>query len=101
MKTLANTLAAAGLACALAAGPAAAQPGPPAHGQGQGARDYRGPPPGQDMQRGGRPDAPRREDYRQRESERRQQWMTPDDRRDLRRDIRDHGRDVYAPGRGR
>jgi hypothetical protein len=50
---------------------------------------------------GWRHDAERRDEYRQREMERRQQWMSPEDRRDLRRDIRDHGRDVYGPKRDR
>jgi hypothetical protein len=57
-------------------------PGP---GYGGGQRGYDNP----------RQDHPRRDDYRQRDMERRQQHMSPDDRRDLRRDIRDHGRDVY------
>jgi hypothetical protein len=101
MKALALALAAALL---LPPGTALAQPGPP----GQGPREFRGPPPGQEMQRrdewrgqGWRHDAERRDEYRQREMERRQQWMSPEDRRDLRRDIRDHGRDVYGPKRDR
>jgi hypothetical protein len=32
---------------------------------------------------------------RQRDEERRPHWMSPDDRRELRRDIREHGREVY------
>jgi hypothetical protein len=78
-----------------------AQPGP-------GNRDFRGPPPGRDMsgrdmQRRdfdrARPDQERDRYDRQREMERRQ-TMSPDERRQLRRDIGDHGREVYRD-RGR
>jgi hypothetical protein len=95
------------LALALAAPAAFAQPGPPGPGQGQGPREFRGPPPGYEGQRredwhGGRGQDPQRqEQWRQREMEGRQQRMSPEDRQDLRRDIRNHGRDVYGPQRGR
>ncbi len=82
---------------------------PVAHAQqgprpGPGARDFRGPPPGRD--------APRRDfdrmppaDRGDRELMRQQQWerrqmMSPEERRQLRRDIGDHGREVYGE-RGR
>lgn len=94
--------------CIAAAGALVALP-PIAHAQpGQGQQrggpppGYNGPPPGYGGQSGynnprrmdGGGDPQRREEHRQRDMERRQQ-MSPDDRRDLRRDIRDHGRDVY------
>jgi hypothetical protein len=73
----------AGLAAAVAAAwPAFAQPGPP---QGRGAADRSQPLP---------PSRPA--DARERDaSPPRKATMTPEERRDLRRDIRDHGRDVY------
>ena len=75
----------AGLAAALvAAWPAFAQTGP------QGRRAMDRPPPAQPMQ----PSRPG--DLRERDKETpRRATMTPDERRDLRRDIRDHGREVY------
>jgi hypothetical protein len=74
--------------------------GPP--GYGGPPPGYGGPPPGYGGQSGynnprrmdGGGDQQRRDEHRQRDMDRRQQ-MSPDDRRDLRRDIRDHGRDVY------
>jgi hypothetical protein len=75
----------AGLAAALAsASPAFAQSGP------QGRRATDRPPPTQ-------PTPPARPaDLRQGDKDTpRRATMTPDERRDLRRDIRDHGREVY------
>jgi len=81
------------LAAIAAAWPAAAQPGPPPGRPGQ----HMGPPPGRPMPPareasfGGRgpanPPAPH-------------ERMTPDERRQLRQDINQHGREVYSPQRG-
>ncbi|MGH8680858.1 MAG: hypothetical protein ACREVS_19005 [Burkholderiales bacterium] len=77
----------AGLAAALAAaGPALAQSGT------QGRRATDRPPPTQPMPPPARPADMRGE--RDKETPR-GATMTPDERRDLRRDIRDHGREVY------
>ena len=81
-------IAIAGLAVALAAAwPAFAQTGA------QGRRAVDRPPPAQPIQ----PTPPSRPaDLRERDRETpRRATMTPDERRDLRRDIRDHGREVY------
>jgi hypothetical protein len=108
MRILALYVAAAGALVALPPS-AHAQPGQgqqrggPPPGYGGPPPGYGGPPPGYGGQPGynnprrmdGGGDQQRRDEYRQRDMERRQQWMSPDDRRDLRRDIRDHGRDVY------
>jgi len=84
-------MAIAGLAAALAAAwPAFAQTGP------QGRRATDRPPPTQPM-----PPA-RPTDLRERDKETpRRATMTPDERRDLRQDIRDHGREVYRDPPGR
>jgi hypothetical protein len=73
----------AGFAAAVAAAPPGfAQPGPP---PGRGATDQPQPLP---------PSRPA--DARERDaSPPRKATMTPEERRDLRRDIRDHGREVY------
>jgi hypothetical protein len=78
----------AGLAAALgAAWPAAAQPGPP-------PRESDRPQPVQPAPPG------RPADLRGREAEPpRRATMTPEERRDLRRDIRDHGQEVYRDRR--
>jgi hypothetical protein len=78
-------MAIAGLAAALAAAwPALAQTG----SQGRRAMDR---PPAQPL-----PPPSRPADLRERDRESpRKATMTPDERRDLRRDIRDHGREVY------
>jgi hypothetical protein len=80
------------LAALAAAWPAAAQPGPPPDRRGQ----HMGPPPGRPMPPareasfGGRgpvnPSPPH-------------ERMTPDERRQLRQDIDQHGREVYFPQR--
>ena len=77
----------AGLAATLAAvSPAFAQSG----AQGRRATERPPPPPAQPL-----PPA-RPADLRERDKETpRRATMTPDERRDLRRDIRDHGREVY------
>jgi len=81
----------ASLAAAFAAAwPAFAQTGP----QGRSATDR--PPPTQPVP----PSRPA--DMRERDKEPpRRATMTPDERRDLRRDIRDHGREVYRDPPGR
>ena len=70
----------------LAAWPASAQPGPPAERRGE----RMGPPPGRPMQ------APRHTGFPGRPPMDR---MTPEERRQLRQDIHQHGRDVYRPRR--
>lgn len=76
-----------GLALAFAAGPVLAQPFQPGQGQGQGTA----PPP----QRGMEQPMPRREMPGAPEADRGR--MNPDERRQLRRDIQDAGRDIYRP----
>ena len=86
-----RVLALALVAVLLQQAPALAQPGP-------GSSEYRGQGPGRDMQRREDRDQwrrERREEMRQRDTEHRPNWMSPDDRRELRRDIREYGRDVY------
>jgi hypothetical protein len=64
----------------------------PAFAQSQGRRPPDRPPTTQPQP----PPPSRPADLRQREQEPpRKATMTPDERRDLRRDIRDHGREVY------
>jgi hypothetical protein len=86
-----------GLAAALAAAwPSHAQQGPP---PGRRAMERQQPMPPM------RPMPPQREsparpaDFRDRDMEPRRQSMTPDERRQLRRDITDHGREVYRDRR--
>ena len=52
-------------------------------------------------QRGGRPPEDRRQSYQREEGRdaRRSQRMSPEERQQLRRDIKDAGREVYSPRR--
>jgi hypothetical protein len=78
-----------GLALAFVAGPVLAQPFPPGQGQGQGQGTAPSP------QRGVDQPMPRREMPGAPEADRGR--MNPDERRQLRRDIQDAGRDIYRP----
>ncbi|MBE0626561.1 MAG: hypothetical protein IH606_17310 [Burkholderiales bacterium] len=87
-----STILCLGLIAAGSAGPALAA----RHGEGMGfSRLFQARPPASDREREAERSAPGRETRGADEAERSR--MNPDERRQLRRDIQDAGRDIYRP----